>query len=154
MTDSEMWGQEPQAQVDLATLDKMVEDYRIARADYDTAKEAASKLYAVSEEKEKLLLDTLMAAGKSKYFVDGLGTVSVVNKYSFTTPKSPEEKEALFQYIRNKYGYETLIGYQSVNSQTLNSFAKKEMEEDATLQIPGLKEPTHSQEIRWTKVKV
>lgn len=140
--------------MDLATLDKLVEEYRQSRADYEDAKEAASKLYKLSEEKEKLLLDILVSAGKSKYHVDGLGTISVVSKYSFTTPKSPEEKEALFKYIENKYGYETLIGYQSVNSMTLNSFAKKEMEEDATLQIPGLKDPTHSQEIRWTKAKV
>jgi len=61
---------------------------------------------------------------------------------SAQTPKTPESKAALFQYLKSINRYDDMV---SVNSQTLNSFYKEQLElakergED-DLKIPGITE--------------
>lgn len=75
------------------------------------------------------------------------GTVSLVTKYSVKTPKDVPSKEALWNYIEAAYGKEVLKDYLTINSQSLNSFYKKEFEiakEEGNLDwiLPGVGEPT------------
>lgn len=140
-----------EAPLEVAQMDKIVEDYRAKRLIYEAKKAESADAYHILEEAESLVRNSLLAAGKSKYFVDGVGTVSLVSKSSYQTPKTTEEKLMLFGYIESKYGAEALINFQSIHSATLNSFANKELESEPTLTIPGLSTPTVTTELRFRK---
>ena len=140
-----------QQPLDISQMDKLVESYRLARLKYEAKKKESADLYHELEEAESLVRNALLTSGKSKYFVDGIGTVSIVQKSSFQTPKDYDSKKALFDYIQNKYGEEALVNYLSIHSASLNSFANKELESDPTLQISGLTTPTITTELRFRK---
>lgn len=116
-------------EVTTAELDELVISLKTARNEYDIAKTISSDKNAVVEELENKLVELLVAANKKTYEVDGVARVTVVNRTSVTTPKTPEEKEALFAFLEKKFGRDGLIAYQSVNSMTLNSLYNKEYEE-------------------------
>ena len=137
--------------VDVAAMDKMVHEYRQKRLAYEAKKQEAADLYHELEAAEDLVRNALLVTGKSKYFVDGVGTVSVVQKSSYQTPKTIEDKAQLFDYIQRKHGQEALMNYLSIHSASLNSFANKELESNPTLTIPGLNTPTVTTELRFRK---
>lgn len=93
-------------------------------------------------------MNTLKTAGKTKYECEGVGLVNVITKFNWTTPKTNDEKLKLFKYIENTYSDDVLLTMTSINYQTLNSWAKSEMEiheKDPTFSIPGLAEPTSAE---------
>jgi len=118
---------EQKRDVTTAELDTLVKSIRSAREEYDKAKALSSGLYAVTEKLEQELLDLLGVAGKNSYELDGVARVSVVTKTQVTTPKTPEEKTACFNWIKNRFGDEGLVAYQTINHQTLNSLYNSEM---------------------------
>jgi len=140
------WAEGDPVDISVEELDTLVANLRAQREVCDRLKEEKAKAEKLKEKLEGMILEFLRASGKSKYFVDGIGTVYQIEKLVFPTPKSVEQKQALFDYIRQKYGDEALLGYLSMNHNTLNSFAGKEMEvglkEDPNFKIPGLEEPT------------
>jgi hypothetical protein len=82
-----------------------------------------------------------------KQHIPDYGTVFVRTEYSVKTPKDPESKQQLFEYIRRKYGSDTLLGKQSINSQTLNAFYKEELSlakqgGNINWKLPGVEEPS------------
>lgn len=81
------------------------------------------------------------------------GGVSISHRTSVKTPKTLEAKNKLFDYLRAKGLFDTMV---SVNSQTLNSFYKAEMEQaieagNSEFQIPGLDEVTVSQTLSFRR---
>jgi hypothetical protein len=150
--DAASWMQEETpTTVDVAQLDTMVANYRQSRLAYEEAKATSNELYHKLEEAEAIVLNALQSLGKSKYFVDGIGTVSLATKSSFATPKTIAEKDALFDYIRKAHGEDVLMNFLSIHSASLNSFANKELEGNPFLQIPGLQTPTVTTELRFRK---
>lgn len=77
---------------------------------------------------------------KEKY-VTSFGSVSVTDKLSVKVPKLPEDKEKLFNWLREK---EIFNHYATVNSMALNSLYKAEFEasDDLDFSIPGITEVT------------
>jgi len=138
-------------ELSVAQMDALVTAYREKRLAYEKAKEESSKKYHELEEAESQVRNALQATGKNKYFVDGIGTVSLTIKSSFQTPKTGEDKTKLFEYIRETHGEEALLNYLSIHSASLNSFANRELESDPTKQIPGLNTPTVTTELRFRK---
>jgi hypothetical protein len=124
----------------------------------------------VSEDLEELLktsnktLDRLQAQmiaildrfGRTNYEVPGVGKLVVSERSYVGLPKTPEAKEAFYSYLKDKGIFDELI---SVNSNTLNSFYKREREiareEGRALEfkIPGIGEPSTSTTLRMTKGK-
>ena len=102
-------------------------------------KEITSKLELAENE---MILALQEADLKSYRSPAGLCTVTFRN--SVKTPKTPEEKEAFYSFLKAKGYYDDLV---SVNSQKLNGFYKEQFElakergED-DFEIPGLKEVT------------
>lgn len=93
------------------------------------------------------IIEELQSLGVNS-FKSGGGTVSLVTRYSVRTPKEPEDKEALFEYLRSK-GDDVYYHYVSVNSQSLQSFYKAELEQakeagDFDFKVPGVGEPVAS----------
>jgi len=141
-------------EINVKDLDNLVELYKLARDDYDDKKRIASEANRIVEDYEKKLLEYLMISGKQKYYVDGIGTISTVEKVYVTTPKEPEEKQAFTAFIFEKYGQDGLDKYLGVNSQSLNSLFKILREEDSSLtKLPGTGEMSIGTELRFLKKK-
>jgi hypothetical protein len=142
--------------ISTTTIDLAVRDYVEARREYEEAKTLSNDKHAVMEEKEFHMQSLLEQAGKSKYHVDGIGTVQTISKLTVQTPKTPEDKAKLFTWLKNKLGADGFLTYVSVNHNSLNSLYKNMFEEatdKATFSIDGIGQPVERKEIRFTKQK-
>lgn len=141
--------------MEINELDTEIEKLWDLNNAYDEAKAKSTNAFHAAEAQEARVLAMMEAIGKEKYFHPIAGTVSVIPKTSWRTPKTNEAKLAFFDYIRQKYGDEVLTSKISVNANTLNSFCKEEFEAaiangDASFRIPGLEEPEVYNELRIT----
>lgn len=134
-------------------MDAVVAKLQSARASYALAKQEAAKLFHALEEVELEVINTLKANGRLKYDVPGVAMIRLGYKDQFTTPKTNEQKRLLFKYIQDKYGVEVCTSMLSVNSQTLNAWANKEIEAEPTVQIPGLDKPSTVETLYFTVAK-
>lgn len=141
------------SKVDVSKLDLMVVALQEQWDVYEVKKKAASEELAKYEKMEQAVIKTLDTLGKSKYFVDGLGTISLVRKLGYETPKGIAEKNALYDYVVREYGVEAADGMFSVNSTTLNAWAKKENEAKPGMVIPGLKSPTERVTVQFRSAR-
>jgi len=133
--------------ITLKELDGHIKELLELRDKYTEAKKAASEINATVEEKENFVLDLLTKIGRSSYDAEGLAKVTKCMQTSYKVPKEIDKKQALFNYIKGKYGGDALMGLVSINSQTLNSWAKSELENPDVKSIPGLDLPTSSEYI-------
>lgn len=133
------------AEIDMA-VNRMLEleDVREEKKqDYKLADEAYEKQRAH-------VLDLLNRTGKTKYFVEGLGTVSKAVKYSVSMPKDPDEKRKVLDYFKS-FGDDFYYNIVNVYYQSLNAFYNQKREEDPTFTIDGVGEPQRSEELRFRK---
>lgn len=132
-------------EVTTSELDDLVTNLKKARDEYDLASTISSEKHSAVKELELRLIDLLTAAGKSSYEVDNVARVTVVSKTQVTVPKTIEQKEQLFNWLRERYGAEGALAYQTINYQSLNSLYNKELEmavdNGYQLEIPGLELP-------------
>lgn len=117
-------------------LDEEIEAYK---RDFLKPKEA--RLFAL----EGKILEVLTAQERSSYKSPS-GTVIRQNRYSVQTPKTVEQKQAFFGWLRAK-SEDVMWQYTTVNSQSLNALYKQEFEiakEEGNLDfaLPGIGEPT------------
>lgn len=159
-TETNLFEQWEEAQVDTTvstvSLDLAVRDYVEARREYEEAKAVSNDKHAVMEEKESAMQALLEKAGKTKYFVEGIGTIQSISKLVVQTPKTPEAKALLFKWLREKLGPEGFLTYASVNHNSLNSLYKtmfEEAQDKATFSIDGIDQPVERKELRFTKQK-
>lgn len=123
-------------------MDSLITKLKSARDSYDEAKKASTEKYHALEEVEKEVMNTLKANGRTKFEAEGVASVSIQTKEVFTTPKTNDQKKALFSYIQSKYGVDVCTSMLSINHNTLQGWANREIENDPALQIPGLDQPT------------
>lgn len=94
---------------------------------------------------ETLEIDSIKAHGFNFY---------IEEKYSVKTPKTLEEKKALFDYLKQQGMYDEMV---SVNSQTLNSYYKA-MSDQAEgqgildFQMPGIEPPTSYKQLKMRRI--
>lgn len=137
-------------------LDHLIKEMKRLDDEKDEAKKAHSEASEKYEAARDAVLSALKACGKSKYYVDGLGTAFIASRLSFQTPKEIEQKDAFFKWIAETHGDDVLKGMVTVNSQTLNGFCKREFEAalergDADFKIPGINEPTAQETVNFRK---
>lgn len=141
----EMWSQ-PTQDISVSQLDNAVKALREAKDKYSEAKAISDSMYAVVKETETALISILKAAGKEKYIAEGVGTVSLSERLSVPTPKTPEQKEAFFNWLREEMGQDGYLTYATVNSNSLNSLYRQKVEEygerGEVLEIGGIEAPT------------
>jgi hypothetical protein len=148
----DLWD-EPQAEVPqdrLEQLDQFIRELSSARIAKDTAEQEYDRKAAAVKEVEAKLIGLLKVVNRDKFTTPGAGTAYISHRQNFTTPKTGEDKVQLFNYIRTKYGEEVLRSMISINSATLNSWAKKEIDAGA-LNIPGLGQPTSTEILGFRK---
>ena len=103
-------------------LNILAEKVKIAREEYDKASKQKSDAEALKKMLEGKMLDALDDAELTRF--DAHDSMFIVgHKTSAKTPKTPEDREKFFSYLRDQGVYEDLI---TVNSQTLNSYVKSE----------------------------
>lgn len=168
LTSAEAW-QEAVAQTSTVTteqLDEAGRQYDELYSKYEEIKKQASEALKVAEEQESKLIELLRLAGKSKYYIEGLGTYSFTSKMSVQTPKSVEDKKALAKWLEKQGGKVYFWENFSINSQTLQALYKRSHEEfvakceqegkpekSATFHIPGLLAPTAIEGLKFTADK-
>jgi F0F1-type ATP synthase membrane subunit b/b' len=152
-TQLDLWKTE--GEVSIEQMDDAVKKLRQAKERKSEAKavlDAANKDYS---EAEAQVMSLMQEAGKETYIAEGFGRVTLREELSVRTPKSPEEKEAFFKWIRENMGEDAYFAYMSVNSRSLNSLYKQKTEEygerGELLQIDGLSEPTAFTKLSFTK---
>ncbi len=129
----------------LTEMETLVSDWLATEAELDAQKKAIiAPLQTKLDALEGKLLEQLEAAGIKSYSAKAV-TVTRAVRYTVATPKTPAEKGAYFDWVRGK-SEDLYWAQMSVNSQTLNSFYKEQMEiakdaGDMDFAIPGLGEP-------------
>lgn len=109
-------------------LDELCRAYKRARDEYDAAKEVSDRAYAERERLQGKVVEAMELAGKSKYVVEGVGTLYFNDKMSVRVPKDIESKKQLFKFLLDKYGPTVYWDKVSIHSATLNSFYNQELE--------------------------
>jgi len=150
MTDLQEWNT-PKEEVSLATMEKALEDYTLARTEYEAAKAVSNGKHAIMVEKEESILDLLDKTGRDSW--DGkAGKISKTTRMEYTTIKDPTEKIAFAKWLETKYGKDMFWSLFGVNSMTFNSFCRKEFDNGETT-IPGVNEPTEKIGLSFRKKK-
>jgi hypothetical protein len=136
-------------------MEQLTEKIQAKRLEIDQAQDVVKELNKQLASLELTMMEKLHELGKDSYKSE-VGTISIIHRTSFKTPKTPEEKAAFFDYLRAKNMFDALV---SVNSQTLNSFCKAELEtaiaegRGLDFKIPGIGEPTVQEIIGFRKAK-
>jgi hypothetical protein len=122
------------------------------RSTIDMKNAELKEMNAAITELETSFIAALEEAGKTSYDSE-FGRLTCVSRETYKTPKTLEEKEALFNWLKEKGIFMETV---SVVSQTLNALAKREKEAseergEVFFQIPGLTEKTVSQYLSFRK---
>lgn len=133
-------------------LDFAVKGLKDLEADYDEKKKISSEAHEKFENHRTFLLELLKKANKTKYHVDGFGTVSMAIKTQVKTPKDPESKKQMIEYFQSLRP-ELFYHYVSVNHMTLNSYVNEQMATDPSFIMPGVGEKQETPELRFRKEK-
>ncbi len=143
----------PADQVTIQEVEKLIREYREARDNYDAAKKVSNELEAKSWDFEMKVMSMLEKLGRKSFDVEGVGKVTKCMKLVYSVPKTHEEKLALFDYIKNAHGADVLTTMTTINHQTLNSWANKEIETGEISKIPGLDSPTSQEYLQLRREK-
>ena len=150
----EQWDQADQDQPPALTVEQMdglIENLRVTKKAAESAQEQADLVKAQYSEARDQVLKALITLKRDNYAVDGHGLAYISRKEVYTTPKTNQDKNALFTYIKEKYGPDALMSLVSINSQTLTSWANKETETGEIQSIPGLDQPTMIETLNFRK---
>ena len=142
------------ASLNLEEMDEAVKLMARLKADYEAKKQESNKAETEYKNQRFKVLELLETAKKTKYYVDGIGTVSTVEKLSVSTPKGLEDKKKLLEWLQSK-GEDFYLTYATVNHQSLNGLYTLMMDQAAlegeTVTIPGVDLPTSMKDIRFRK---
>ena len=139
------WYEEDVKEISVKDITTAIEKLRDADTIAKEKKAAFSVANAEVDDLKRQVIEMLTSSGLKNFKLPGVATVSVVEKLSVQTPKTHEDKEKFFAWLKTK-GSDFYLTYASVNSNSLNSMFKLETELAAesgeVLSIPGLGEPT------------
>lgn len=135
----------------LEAMDNLVQDLHKKRAEYEELKAKSAEAYKILQEAEQKILGALKHNGKTKYELEGIGTVYISHKETWAVPKDIESKRRLFSYIQTKYGADALDNMVSVNHMTLNAWANQETKSGEIMEIPGLAAPTAQETLNFRR---
>jgi hypothetical protein len=111
-------------------------------------KEVLEKL----DEAERRMVEMLAESGITSY-KSPFGSAVLAHRTSVKIPRTPDDREKFFAFLKSRGLFETMI---SVNSNTLNSFYKSELElakerKDPDFAIPGIEGVTITPVLRFGK---
>jgi hypothetical protein len=141
----EWYEEEQKKEISIADVTAKITELREA----DTKSKASKKQHeadsAVVTDLKNEVIEMLQTSGLKNFKVPGIASVSLVDKLSVKTPKTHEEKEQFFTWLKEQ-GDDMYLQYATVNANSLNSLFKLKQEEAAengeVLEIPGLSNPS------------
>lgn len=138
--------------VTIEIMNQKISELASLRSEEAEASRIKKEITEKVENLENEIIEMLTAEGLTT-FSGEKGKIVVAFRTSVKTPKTPEDKEAFYTYLKNRGLYDSMI---SVNSQTLNSLYKAEFEEamnrgESDFAIPGLKEVTLTPSLRFSR---
>ncbi len=136
----------PKVEISLAEMDQMITTLRELKDKYAEASAVSKSLFKEVKEAEHRIVSVMEKAGKKRYILEGVGQISLEKGMSVQTPKTPEQKQAFFNWLKEEMGEDGYLTYASVNSASLNKLYKDKVEEygerGEILEIEGLDQPT------------
>ena len=132
-------------------LNNLVREYAELREQYQDAYQESSDLKSRCDQRKFELVKILSDLDLPNYSVEGVGRVSVVNKYSVRVPKNPVDRKKMIDYFNEKGDEASML--LTVHSQTLRSLYNEEKENDPNFSIPGVSEPVLEQNLSFNKIK-
>lgn len=152
----EAWDNLTAEDISQKDFDSVVEQYVEVRKQKEAIKKELKPVEEKLQKLEAKIVAMLEATNKERYHVSGVGLVYKATRKSVKTPKDVESKQQLFDYIKSKYGEDTLMDYLTVNSARLNSFFKQEDELAAQdgkgdFSLPGVGQPVSYTGLRFNK---
>jgi hypothetical protein len=135
--------------MEIKELQEIVKDLKAKRDNYDEVKRHLDVMGGECDVIEHKLLEYLQENDMKSFRVDGVALVSVTEKMAVKTPKTIEDKDKFFAWLKENKGEEVMKSYMTVNAQSLNSFFKQEWDmlsddQKLTYQIDGLEAPAMS----------
>lgn len=134
------WYEEEEKPVTVKELNTLCVKYNELKKE---AAEIGKKKAEVEKEASKIQHQIIehLEENKMKNHSGEFGTISVTNRYSVKQPQG-DEKDAFFKYLRDTDQFDIV----SVNSRTLTSFVKQEIEAKKSEGVynwvpPGISEP-------------
>lgn len=135
-------------------LNRKAEEIATLRDQESKASEIKRGITQALELAEEEMIQMLMASNLKNYrAAAGLATISY--RTSVKVPKTDEERQKFFAYLKGLGVYDQMVG---VNSQTLNAFYRDQLkvaQEEGKLdfEIPGLTEVTINPILSFTRPK-
>lgn len=128
--------------ITITEFDKMGEDLADVNAKLDALKLQMKPLQEWADKLEAQIMDVLKEQGKTSYRFAKIQVV-LSHRSSVQTPKTREEKEAFFEYLRKTKGEEVMWHYIGVNSNSLNAYYREEFKaameaQNLDFKIPGV----------------
>jgi len=138
--------------ITIESLNQEINKLAKLREDEANASRIKKEISEELEKVENIVMEMLVEAGLPN-FTSPSGKVVLAYRTSVRTPKLPEHKEMFYAYLRERGLFDSMI---SVNSQTLNSLYKSELEAakergDADFSIPGLTEVSLTPQLRFSR---
>ena len=127
--------------ITVAQLDELCREVVRSREDYEAAKKTSNEYDAIHKKAKGALMDALTKLDRKSYSVDGLCSITKVEKLKVNVPKDPEARKEMINYFLSK-GENISSKYLTVNSMSLNSWYRQEAENDPLFELPGVGEPT------------
>lgn len=136
-------------------LDDLTNEIFKLKAQKDSIEETLSDLNKTLQAKEKQVIEAMKELNLETFKGTG-GTLTPYDKVSYAVPKSPEDREAFFTFLREKGVFD---GMATVHHATLNAFVSQEYEAakergDLFFTVPGLNAPSITTILSKTKAKV
>lgn len=140
-------------------VDQLVMRVKLTKDIYEAAKAKSNDLEKEYREAKRQVIDAFTTIGKKKYYVDGVGTCYFIEKLVVKTPKTLEDKQKFFDFLKEKHGETFLLDKQGVNHQSLQKIYNDLYDEAVengcgdTFNVPGLEAPTSDITLGFRKEK-
>jgi hypothetical protein len=133
-------------------MDNLVKETMALREEYEQASAVSKKKKEVYDNHVQKVISVLKKNDRTSW-KNNHGRVTVAQRFFVEQPKTQEDKKAFFDYLAEKDLYWGMVG---VNSTTLSSWYKKEM--DAAVkdgaddfEVPGIKETGVKESLRVSR---
>lgn len=144
--------EKPMEAVTVKELNELCEQAFLQREKVEEAKKAYKEEDEKLDKLQATLIEYLNHVGHSSWKTDH-GTITRVERWSVTVPKTKEDKLLLFAYLQEKDMFFEMV---NINSKSLQGFYREEQEEavrsgkvllETDFKIPGIGEPKMVQTI-------
>lgn len=138
----------------LSEMESLVQGLALAKEALEELAAQEKQIQVTRRDLESKIMSKLKEVGNTSY-VSKFGRASIKTSLSYKTPKDIDAKQKLFDYLKSK-GDDVYMSLLSVNSQTLNAWAKTEHQYAVDnkifpFEIPGLEEPISYETISFRK---